>query len=169
MAFTHMNAALGMQAIDAIVLTAATTAPKVWKHGDIVRAVDPDYGVGEFIYLKGVGSTVRGSWVTYNPDDYTTTLIAPNAIGPVAVAMAACIANYSGWYQISGKAFGLAADVADNAAVYIDTEAGKCDDAQVSGDRVWGAKWGSDDDTATSLAEVELARPFVTDGQNSGT
>src|SRR6478752_3435722 len=74
------------------------------KLGDIIRAFDPVYGGGEFIYLKGAASTVLGSWVTYNADDYSTTLLAANAIGPVAVAMGATVASTSGWYQIQGKA-----------------------------------------------------------------
>jgi hypothetical protein len=132
--------------------------------GKIVTAKDPTYGEGEFIYLKGASSTAVGSWVTYNMDDGTTTLIAPNAIGPVAVSMSANSASTSyGWYQIQGKAIASAADVADNAKVYIDTAAGRCDDAVVAGDKVHNAKWASAEDTATNLAEVEIARPFCTD------
>lgn len=132
--------------------------------GKIVTAKDPTYGEGEFIYLKGASSTAVGSWVTYNMDDGTTTLIAPNAIGPVAVSMSANSASTSyGWYQIQGKAIASAADVADNAKVYIDTAAGRCDDAVVAGDKVHNAKWASAEDTATNLAEVEISRPFCTD------
>lgn len=141
--------------------------------GTRVRAKDPTYGAGEFIYLKGVVSTIRGSWVTYNTDDWSTTLIAANAIGPVAVAMSATVADTYGWYQVFGKAIANAADVADDASVYIDTVAGQCDDAAVTGDRVWNAKWGSADDTtsdtAQARAEVEIAYPFVNDGLNAGT
>ena len=60
--------------------------------GTIIKAIDKadtDYGVGEFIYLKGVASTAIGSAVVYNSDDYSTTLASANAIGPVAFAMAA--------------------------------------------------------------------------------
>lgn len=132
--------------------------------GTRVTAYDPNYGVGEFIYLAGVASTVAGSWVTYNADDFTTTLLAPAAIGPVAVAMSANdAATDYGWYQIDGKASASAADVADNAKVYIDTAAGKCDDAAVAGDRVYNARWASADDTATNLADVEIHYPFVKD------
>ena len=132
--------------------------------GKIVTAKDPTYGEGEFIYLAGVSSTAVGSWVTYNMDDGGTTLLAPNAIGPVAVAMSANDATTDyGWYQIQGKAVGYAADVADNGKVYIDTVAGKCDDAVVAGDKVHNAKWASTEDTATNLADVEIARPFCTD------
>lgn len=143
---------------------ADTSTVKNHPLGKIVKAKDPTYGEGEFIYLAGVSSTVVGTWVTYNMDDGTTTLIVPNAIGPVAVAMSAVDANTKyGWYQIQGKAIALAADVADNGKVYIDTAAGKCDDAVVAGDKVHNAKWASAEDTATNLAEVEIARPFCTD------
>lgn len=132
--------------------------------GTIVRAVDPSIGEGEFIYLLGVASTAVGSWVTYNADDFSTTLIVPDAIGPVAVAMSANVASQYGWYQISGKASAAAADVADNGKVYIDTASGTCDDAAVAGDLVYNAKWASADDTDTNLADVEISRPFVADG-----
>lgn len=132
--------------------------------GKIVTAKDPTYGEGEFIYLKGVTSTIVGSWVTYNMDDGTSTLLVGNAIGPVGVAMSVCDASTKfGWYQIQGKAIGHAADVADNGKVYIDTVAGRCDDAVVAGDKVHNAKWASAEDTATNLADVEIARPFCTD------
>lgn len=135
--------------------------------GTIVKMKHATSGVGEFIYLKGVASTVAGSWVTYNADDWSTALLAANAKGPVAVAMAALVANTYGWYQISGKASAAAADVADNADVFIDTAAGVCDDAEVEGDRVKGARWASADDTDTNLADVELARPWVDDQKDA--
>lgn len=137
--------------------------------GTIVRAVDPDVGEGEFIYLKGVASTAVGSWVTYSSDDYSTALLTGDAKGPVAVAMSANVASQYGWYQISGKASANAADVADNADVYIDSVDGKCDDTTVTGDRVHNAKWASADDTGTNLADVEIARPFVDDGEGGGS
>jgi hypothetical protein len=119
----------------------------------------------EFIYLKGVASTVRGSWVTYNADDWTTALLAANAIGPVAVAMSDCVANEYGWYQIQGKAIGLAlTGFADNANVYATATAGSVDDAVVAGDRVKNAKGASAVDApGTGLAEFEIHRPFMDD------
>jgi hypothetical protein len=133
--------------------------------GQIVDAVDPTLGAGEFVYLKGVASTVIGSWVSYNADAWTTALIAPDVIGPIAVAMSANDASTSfGWYQISGKGSAAAADV-DSGYVYIDSVAGYCDDAVVAGDKVHNARWISEDDsTLTPIrAEVLLARPFTTD------
>ena len=73
-----------------------------------------------------------------------------------------------GWYQIDGKPQAKAADVADNGRVYLSGSAGVCDDALVAGDRVWNAKWASEDDTDTNLADVEIARPFVTDKNELG-
>ena len=73
--------------------------------GTVVRANDPTYGGGEFIYLKGVASTIVGSIVEYNTSFQTglhsSALNAPN---PVAIAMSICTASYYGWYQIGGQA-----------------------------------------------------------------
>ncbi|KQZ25845.1 hypothetical protein ASD50_20700 [Mesorhizobium sp. Root552] len=153
-----MTPNLGFPAIAAVGDSAA------WKLGDIIRATDPVYGAGEFIYLKGVGSTVRGSAVTYNADDFTSTLLAANAIGPVAVAMAATVANKYGWYQISGKGVVKAGTVADDGNVYATGTPGQVDDAVVAGDRVKNAKFASADGTPSAgLAEIELARPWMDD------
>lgn len=134
--------------------------------GTILIASHPTYGAGEFIYLKGVADTANASWVTYNLDDGGTTLLAANAIGPVAVATAATVADRWGWYQISGKAIGRAlADFADNANVFATATAGSVDDAVVAGDRVKLAKGASAVGTPSAgLAEFEISRPFMDDG-----
>lgn len=133
--------------------------------GTIVTATDPTYGAGEFIYLKGVASTAIGSWVTYSMDDGSTALLAANAIGPVAVAMAATVASTWGWYQISGKAVGKAlASYADNGLVFATATAGSVDDAVVDGDMVHLAKGASAIDTPSSgFAEFEISRPYTDD------
>jgi hypothetical protein len=143
---------------------AGRSTPGPWL-GDIIRAQDPVYGVGEFIYLQGVANTALGSWVTYNADDFSTTLLAPDAIGPVAVAMAPTVAGLYGWYQIQGKAIGKAlAGFLDNANVYATATAGSVDDAVVAGDRVKNAKGASAVGTPSAgLAEFEISRPFVDD------
>jgi hypothetical protein len=159
MAFIHDENKLGLQPI------ADTSTVQNHPLGTIVRAVDPTYGVGEFIYLLGVASTAVGSWVTYNMDDGSTTLLAANAIGPVAVAMSANVASQYGWYQIQGKAVGkVLASYADNGLVYATATAGSVDDAVVSGDMVVNAKGASAIGTPSSgLAEMEISRPFVND------
>lgn len=159
MAFTpNENSLMGQK-------PAETSTTQEHDLGTIMRMSDPTYGVGEFIYLQGVASTAVGSWVTYNADDYSTALLAANAIGPVAVAMSACVASNYGWYQISGKAVGKAlASFADNANVYATATAGSIDDAVVAGDRVKLAKGASAVDTpSTGLAEFEIHRPFMDD------
>lgn len=165
MAYTIMTPSLGYPPIAEFVLTAGTDYAKPIPHGTIVTATDPTYGAGEFIFLKGLAATAVGSWVTYNLDDNTTTLLAANAIGPVAVAMAATLAGYSGWYQISGKAVGKAlAAYADGGLVFATATAGSVDDAVVAGDRVKLAMGASAVDTpSTGLAEFEISRPFMDD------
>ena len=133
--------------------------------GTLVKAYDPSYGEGEFIYLSGVASTVLGSWVTVHEDDFSTTLLAANDIGRTATSMSINVASQYGWYQISGKAVGLAlAGYADNALVYATATAGSIDDAVVAGDRVKQAIGASAVDTpSTGLAEFEIDRPFMDD------
>ncbi|CAB4139729.1 hypothetical protein UFOVP353_6 [uncultured Caudovirales phage] len=159
MPFVITDHVIGMQPI------ATTETVRSHTLGTIVRAEDATYGAGEFIYLRGVASTAVGSWVTYNVDDGTTTLLAPNAIGPVAVAMSANVANQFGWYQIQGKAVGLVlTGFVDNANVYGTATAGSVDDAVVAGDRVQRCKGASAIGTpAAGFAEFEIDRPFVND------
>ena len=100
MAYTISTPLVGAQPI------AVTDTTQNHAVGAIVRGVDPTYGEGEFIYLKGVASTAVGSIVTYNTSSGTTALapVGTNKPQPVAVAMSANVANQYGWYQISGIA-----------------------------------------------------------------
>ena len=161
--FSSMEADVIVQKID------ETSTTKNQSLGKIIRAEDKDttnYGAGEFIYLKGVASTAVGSWVLYSPDDFSTSLLAANDIGSVAVAMSASVADNYGWYQIKGKAVGKALTAfADNANVYSTSTAGSVDDAVVAGDRLKNAKGASAVGTPSAvLAEFEIDRPFVDDG-----
>lgn len=157
--YTPVEPRIGFQQL------AETSASRQHPLGTRIKAVDPTYGEGEFIYLKGVASTVVGSWVTYDQDDNTTALLAANAIGPVAVAMSANVADQYGWYQIYGKAVGKAlAAYADNDLVYATATAGSIDDAVVAGDRVKLAKGASAVGTPSAgLAEFEIQYPFMDD------
>src|SRR6185312_15318133 len=58
--FTPVTTLLGLQPI------ALTSTVQNHPEGFIVEAQDPTFGGGEFIYLKGVASTVVGSMVTYD-------------------------------------------------------------------------------------------------------
>lgn len=100
MAYRISDQTIGMQPI------ADTSTTQNHPLGTIVRAYDPTYGEGEFIYLLGVASTVVGSCVSYNATTYQTALSADTAKlgGPVAFAMSANVAGQYGWYQIGGLA-----------------------------------------------------------------
>lgn len=157
--FIIKDALIGMQQI------AETSTTQQHPLGFRVKAVDPTYGEGEFIYLKGVASTAIGSWVTFAMDDGSTTLLAANAIGDVGVAMSANVANQYGWYQIYGKAVGKAlTGYIDNGLVYATATAGSIDDAVVAGDRVKKAIGASAVGTpSTGFAEFEIQYPFMDD------
>ena len=130
--------------------------------GSRVRAADPTYGEGEFVYMKGVSSTVVGSAATLNFDDGTTTLTVADAVGPIGFAMAIIdAATKFGWYQIYGKAIAKTGTVADNGDVYLTSTPGSLDDAVVDGDMVHLAKFASANGTpSTGLAEIEIAYPY---------
>lgn len=83
-----------------------TDTVQAFPFGYRVRAYDNLLGFGEFIYLQGVASTVAGSAVTYNPFTGVTTLDAATAndASPIAFAVAPCVANLFGWYQVGGTA-----------------------------------------------------------------
>lgn len=99
MAFHSTEQTLGLQPIESVDTTQNHPL------GTIVRAVDPTYGEGEFIYLKGVASTIAGSVVEYNTSFQTgLDSSAVDTPVPLAVAMGVCTASYYGWYQISGIA-----------------------------------------------------------------
>lgn len=85
---------------------ADTSTTKKVPIGTIVQAWDPTYGVGEFIYLLGVASTIVGSVASYNATTGQTTLAVGGKRLPrnVAISMSANVANQYGWYQISGVA-----------------------------------------------------------------
>jgi hypothetical protein len=131
--------------------------------GEIVRAVHGTYGMGEFIYLPGVASTVVGSWVWYDLATPATTLLDAGDRGQVAVAMSANVADQWGWYQISGLAVGLVlADFADGGLVFATATDGSVDDAAVTGDQIDGAIGRSAIGTpAAGQALIQLSRPCM--------
>lgn len=100
MTYQVTDARIGCQPI------ADTSTTQLHPLGTIVRANDPTYGDGEFIYLLGVASTTVGSVVTYDASTYQTVLSAVGGNIPraVAIAMSANVASQYGWYQISGVA-----------------------------------------------------------------
>jgi hypothetical protein len=135
--------------------------------GTIVTAKDidgsTDYGVGEFVYAKGVASTAVGSVVNIDANGFTTSLLATNDTGAVGCSMSANVANQYGWYQVAGLgvAKGLAS-LADNAPCYTSGTPGSIDDDATSQDLVYGMTTASAIDTPSSgLALVNLVRPNI--------
>lgn len=121
-----------------------------------------DASRNEYIFLKGVTSTAAGSSVTFD-EAGSTTLLAANAVGPVAVAQAAVDANTKyGWYMIWGSCSAACdAGVVDNAALYIDGTSGRVDDTVVAGDKISGMVARSTD--SGNFCTVQLNYPYVTD------
>lgn len=119
----------------------------------------------EWVYLKGVASTVAGAWVTYD-EASVTALLAANAIGPVAVAGAATLASQFGWYCIDapvGVSALLAANCADNAKIGRETADGTAGDGRAAGDEIYGAISRGATAGAAALTTVQIYRPFVDD------
>ncbi|MEQ1572780.1 MAG: hypothetical protein ABL993_00905 [Vicinamibacterales bacterium] len=121
-------------------------------------------GEGEFIYLKGIASTVEGSLVDYDITLGVTALSpATGGEGPVAVSMSANVANQYGWYQVRG----CAAVKAPNAAVVgagvymLAATPGSVDDAVVASEQILNAKFTTTTGTPSSgLAVIEINYPF---------
>lgn len=159
MAYVPISPMIGLQPI------ATTSTVKNHPLGTIIRASDPTYGEGEFIYLKGVAATVVGSLVTYDQTLATTTLApATGGKGSVAVAMSAnVLANY-GWYQIAGAAAVSApnAMTAGAEVFMLAATPGSVDDAQVNGEQVVNATVSVTTGTpSTGLGVIQINRPFL--------
>jgi hypothetical protein len=149
---------IGAQAID---VTSSTLQVPL---GTIVTARDVNYGPGEFIYLKGVGSTIAGSAVVYNVAAATTTLTTATTAGLVAIAMSANVANYYGWYQLTGEAIvSVAASVlADGAVSGLAATPGMLTPGVDGITPIYKAtaKTATDSPTA-GFAQIQIGRPWM--------
>lgn len=123
------------------------------------RAFDSDGN--EYIYLQGIGSTVAGSWVSFD-EAHLTTLTVANAKGRIGVAMAAIVASRYGWYQIYGKntiALSISGgSQADNTQCFLTSTAGRVDDVDVATDLIAGAMCRGAE--ASGIITVELNYPM---------
>jgi len=151
MAFQITSQAIGFQPI------AETSTTKNHPLGTIVTAVDPTYGVGEFIYLRGIGSTTVGALVTYNVGFLTA--LGTTAVGvsnPFAVAMSANVANQYGWYQIGGLAIGSTAGSVSFAATAPFAVASGEMIAATTTNRIAGAVVAVANPSTTTLLTVQI-------------
>lgn len=138
--------------------------------GTIETARDPTYGEGEFIFLKGVASTVVGDWVGYSPALGTSVRAIANGTYPLAVAMAATNTTTKyGWYQISGiaQANGLTSITHSSGFLWLTATAGSVDDASVIGDAVlFARKTTTVHVVGTFLDTYNITRPQATNRVN---
>lgn len=121
-----------------------------------------DSSNNEYIYLKGVASTAAGYAVSFD-EDYVTALIAIDGSnkGPVAIAMAAVVADKYGWYLLNGSGNVYAdTDVADNALVYSADTAGQVNDDSGSEVQIKNAVFRAAR-TGAGLVEVEVRYPTI--------
>lgn len=155
MTFKHVDTKVGLQPLDA---TSTTQAHPI---GTVAKGYDATYGVGEFVYLKGLASTAVGEVVIFDTYANTTKRGVAGDRGPAAVAMSANAANQYGWYQISGAALvKAAAAFAAGGNVYWTATPGTVDDATVVGDKIDGMRGKTALDTPVAgFAVCQLAYP----------
>lgn len=131
--------------------------------GHTIKAVDPVYGEGEFIYLAGVASTAAGDLVVYDPKLGTTTRTVAASRGPVAVATAPILATQFGYYQVAGQSVvstTAAGTGAANALLQVTATAGQGTVSGTAGVKIDGAICKSAQDApGAGFTNVELARP----------
>lgn len=131
--------------------------------GTIVRANDPTYGEGEFIYLKGIANTTVGSPVTYNASDWTTALapVGTNIPEPIGFAMSANVASQYGWYQIGGHAVGVKATAALTAGTAIGIQTAGFVNATATGKEVFNAVVSTTTTAADATVLLLINRPHM--------
>lgn len=131
--------------------------------GKRIRGLDPVYGEGEFVYLKGVASTIVGSLAIYDQNAGATTLAVAGSRGPCGIAMSVNVANQYGWYQIAGAAIAkVAAAVVSGASPYVTATPGQIDDAVVATDKIDGLRFKTADGTpGAGFAIAQLDRPVL--------
>lgn len=123
------------------------------------------YGIGKFIYLKGVASTAAGDLVVFDRKAGTTTRLVAASRGPVAVAMSANVASQWGWYQIEGEAVvntTAAGTGAGNAQLCSTATAGQATVRGTANQGIDGVVCKSAQDTPTTgFTQVSLAYPTM--------
>ncbi len=150
------------QTFDSDTTTVDTSA----KTTILTRAFDS--AGNEYIYLKGVASTIVGSVVTYD-EDGVTTLIVANAIGPVAVSMSITDSTSEyGWKQIWGEAEAcVAANCADNATLGFEKTSGYVGDGRAAGDMLMGAISREATGASAAVATIQINYPWASDNLGS--
>lgn len=116
-----------------------------------------------YIFLQGVASLVSGDAVTYD-EAGVTTLLAANAIGPVAIATAAVDSTSEyGWFGRKGVfTVNGVANSADNVGLGRETTNGKLGDGRGAGDGIANMVARSATTSAADMT-VQCHFPYVDD------
>lgn len=131
----------------------------------VVAGTDSFGNYAEYVYLKGVASTIVGSVVVYDHTGLSALLTVNGGaagVGPVAVALAICDSAVKGaWYGIYGTfATDVVANTAAAAKLGRETTDGKVGDGFVGGDQIVGAI-SRVATTAAAIAFCSFYRGFV--------
>lgn len=174
MAFYPIENAIGIPPIASV---SDASSPAVTP-GKIVRAKDPVYGEGEFIYLPVLSGQTVGQMVTYNsasgvtPGSGNTVSVAlttstKNQARPFAVAMAANTSGTTkyGWFCIQGTVpiKKVAIKVSPTVALFLGATSGRVTSTAASGKGILGIRSMNSATvaSATSTVLVEINRPHL--------
>ncbi len=143
---------------------------------EVIGARRTDEFGNEYIYLQGIASVAVGSWIStiiLSRTASTTALLVAGAVGKVAIAMAAIVADKFGWFQVVGYTVAAKAisggDCAAGAALYSTATGGSVDDVVVAGDLVYGAYCTVQEGESPSAAGAigaYIDNPFVNEVSN---
>lgn len=128
--------------------------------GTVIGGVDALGNFAEYVYLQGVASVIVGTVVTFDHLG-VTTLIAANAVGPVAVAVGLIVALKFGWFGRTGTFLtDVVANSAAGAGIGRETTDGKVGDGFAAGDQIFGAVQRVAT-TAAAVVYCSFDRPYV--------
>lgn len=118
----------------------------------------------QYIYLKGVASTVAGDFVSFEETTFTTARLTSTSKGGVAIATAAVVANNWGWYGYVGTfTSNCLSATLSNAVIYATGTAGSAEDVLAVGAQIVGAVSRGAPVTSTGGGSqtVTINRPWV--------
>ena len=128
-------------------------------------AVGYDINGWEWVYAQGTASVEQGVWVVLD-ENFSSTLLQANEVGPVAVAATAVVVEEYAWFQRTGVVLANTDTINADSSLYIDGTAGRVDDLSVSGDLVIGAY--SMTDAVSNKATCYISYPHVSNDLGGG-
>ena len=148
--------------------TTVATANGLGQRNVVGTQVTDDAG-NIYIYLPGVASVAQGDFVSYqlpNTPAGTATVVRAvtggTAVGPIAMACGAIVANCWGWFQIYGMTAAVAniatAAFTNPLALYESATAGRLTTSSAGGTIVFGAFLGAA--AVSNVGQALLNYPF---------